>query len=431
MTDITREEKILDTNDIFLFKLTVPKNYRNKKLNYVLMNKAISFPMYFIGFQHFLHQTKRNFNKNVSEKLQNRKQVYEVINPIYHIIDDYENDINTLSKKFFNTTEEYTLQFYVFWEMFVTFAKKINFDDNMLMMCVNEGSCIFAANNYREMYSSEKDKYIYSFTNISDFNEKDELLLYDEKSQSVDKDIVKKSKIKIMSENHHKTCDIMSESFYSSFVKFIDNGKFNCIVANGVEFGKSNHVQESSSTILYIKEIYIALAHINKGGSFILRTLETFTKPLIKILYLITHSFSEAYVYKPFMSKKNSAERFMVFVDYIGIDDEIFNFIKELSYQTGYIDDIITEWKLEDETEYINDIKYSVITIGNNTYKALNQMIAFVEADNYKGDVYYNHRKIQIHNSDLWSHVFLKSNNDIWNKYMKNISESHKKLSYS
>jgi len=444
MTNHNEEEFIKKEyfyTDIFLLEINLSNDQiqnEDYNFNYKTLKNSVPFPLYILGFQHFLHQAKRNFNEHVREKLKDRKQYYEVINPIHNIIDEYDKDLNSLSKSYFNINYNLPQKFYMFWEIFCLFSKKTEIKNNILQMCVHEGSCVKALLLFLEkMEIKNSQQYVFTELINSSRDNDNNIKTYEENYDLIDKTIIGAKNIKIMNKKYHNTCNIEDDDFFESFEKFLndnENPKFKIIIGNGINYGNPNHIQEQQSLKIIIREILLSLKYIEINGSFILRVLETFTIVMTKLIYIIGSQFNNLYIYKPHTSKKNSTERFIIFIGFKDTNrNKLIKDFTKMSYVEGFLDDIYLDMNIVEKIYFLKKIRYSTTTIGNDTYGLLNRMTTYVLDDNFKGEVYFNSRNEQIENTNLWSSTFFNKSiikSDLLSEnQFKQILKTHETLS--
>lgn len=77
-----------------------------------------------------------------------------------------------------------------------------------------------------------------------------------------------------------------------------DNGDFNS--------------KEIDNTRLLVSQVYTMLLVLKSGGDFVVKIFDTFTKPTIDIIYILTCIFQECYIVKPCTSRPTNSEKYMV-----------------------------------------------------------------------------------------------------------------------
>lgn len=417
MINTNDDNKIdFDLNDIFIIKLNQTDPI-SLPINPLFVSNSVPYPIYTTGFQHFYHQTKRNFNLNVINKLKDQKQVYEVINPIYPSIDDYEFDLNNISKDFFNIKSNPSQHFFKFWELFSIFNHYILSNPliNVLHTCAYDGASVNSLLQFNKKFNKISKHFVFTIKNFNLLDER----LYDENIDMLDPQLLKNPDVVIMDEKYHKTCDINDPSFRKSFRNFIkknNNPSFDLIIANGIDFGDPNHIQEQVTINIKINELILSLKYQNQGGILILRIYETFTSMTLKLIYLISSFYSHIYICKPMTSKKNSAEKFIVFIDFHpnpSITKSIIKNLKLITRSDNILLDIFPNFDPFLNDDFSRKIKYMIITLANQCFMKLNQMITFILEDNYRGGTYFKARNKQISNTQKWLHHFMNDNIDL------------------
>jgi|TARA_Y100000992_G_scaffold302587_2_gene277522 cap1 methyltransferase len=115
----------------------------------------------------------------------------------------------------------------------------------------------------------------------------------------------------------------------------------------GFDFSINFNKQELLSTRLIIAEILYALALQKQGGHFILKIFDSFTKPTVELLYLLTIFYDKVYIVKPNTSRYANSERYIVCKKFKYVSTTIFfnkftSIIKDLGNSEKHIESILT-----------------------------------------------------------------------------------------
>ena len=129
------------------------------------------------------------------------------------------------------------------------------------------------------------------------------------------------------------TGDISKMDNYEYFKKFTDYYKFDIITADGgFDEGNDFNHKEQLHYILFLTEIFYAVSFQNKGGNFLLKTFDLFTKTSLDLMWLLTNVYENVYICKPNTSRPTNSERYIVCKNF-NLDDKkrhlIIDFIKK------------------------------------------------------------------------------------------------------
>src|SRR5690348_6183749 len=79
-----------------------------------VFSTSVAYPNFSLGFQHFIHQTISGgygvdkMNKMIAD-FKGKKKVYTIMNQFERYIDDYDSDINNVSKAYFDIEPKPTI----------------------------------------------------------------------------------------------------------------------------------------------------------------------------------------------------------------------------------------------------------------------------------------------------------------------------------
>jgi 23S rRNA U2552 (ribose-2'-O)-methylase RlmE/FtsJ len=108
------------------------------------------------------------------------------------------------------------------------------------------------------------------------------------------------------------TGNIISSANFEHCVSKYKNTCHLITADGGFDFSCDFNNQETMVLRLLIAEMGFALALQKKGGHFILKVFDTFTKPTIDVLYVLCNLYQEVYVSKPCTSRHANSERYIV-----------------------------------------------------------------------------------------------------------------------
>lgn len=344
---------------------TIEKSIFDLKAD-ITFSKYINYPKNSIGFQHYIHAMKNDAQKEL-ELFANKKKVYEVLNPFELLIDNYNDSISEKGKKYFGNVndKEQNIDFCKLWEMFFMFDL-IELESDLF-------SCHLGGKDGTKAFAESTDFY---------------------------KKLFGKSK---------------NDKEYKSDEKITE--KLNFITANySTEIFLNTQEQEFYRDI--IDYILFAINNQKKDGAFVLKLTETYTNVSQKIIAMISSLYKRVYLCKPLTSKPSDAEKFIVAQGFLysESDSKLKDIQSKMEKIKNEIDknkklminDIFTDYKIDPElnyrlTEFNNQIE-------NKQFKAIGQILTFVLAQNFYGDVYQKAREEQIEAAKFWTDLFLMPN---------------------
>lgn len=466
----TNKENIVPVNVDYIpivSNITMTQNDSFYKLDpKVNMSTNIDYPQFSLGFHHYIHASKNKLE--ILEQFRDKKKVYLVLNKFERYIDNYDEDIGHYSEKYFNITKNIpnilSREFYKLWELFFMFNVIDNSNKNNFIsahLAEGVGSSVQATMFFRDKYSggkSKNDKY-YAITLHKD----DEGNHIPELDKSfVDYYEKEKPKRFIL----HKTYSTQVAGGY----KNKDNGdltnpktislfggqitskgeKADLVTADGGFDWENENTQEQEAFRLIFAQILTALKIQNKGGNFICKFYETCTDSSVKLLYLLSQMYTNVYLVKPLTSRLSNSEKYAVCLGFKfnETDDKYKSIVTKLTnihtlLHVNKDKNIVDIWPEINITENItlsdplHKFKITMIyvnkTIANKQYKNINEMIQFINNQNYYGDSYQMHRQMQIDASKYWIKLFMPENeiDTVLNNIRKSTNETIEKVQQS
>ena len=392
------------------------------KLNF---NNNVPFPQFSLGFQHYIHQSKNNFQK--VNNFTGRIKPYLVLHKFEKQIDEYEGGLEQLSKSYFKLDSKHNIidrSFYKMWEIIMLFNLINPEEKNFTSAHLAEapGSFLQATMLYRDKFCVKnncKDDAYVSQTLLPEIPSKiikamDPMIntFTKEKPQRVF--IMPTSPLAESEKNATKSNGNLTKlkdiKLFIKYFKDTSKNSANLVTFKGNMEWTDKIVQEQELTPLLIGGFYAAINVLAKGGNFVCRIFESYTEVMAKIIYLLGISFDSVNICKPLTSHKSSSEKYLVC---IGFKDEVktkMNKILEeiiIGFETQtkkFLNDIFPEFKLSNN--FRSSLINSNIDIANRQFQAMNEIITFIEEQNYRGDEYTKRRAMQISATKYWSSVF-------------------------
>jgi 23S rRNA U2552 (ribose-2'-O)-methylase RlmE/FtsJ len=379
-------EIIIDKDDIFKFDENP------------IYFKSIEFPKFSLGFQHFIHQSKDNMK--VTQDFKDKKKVYHIINKYERYIDNYDKDISHESEKYFGQ-QIMNRSFYKLWELLFMFDV-LPTSAKCVSVHLYSNSFVQATKLYRDKYNKKT---------VSDEHH----TILTEKNKNIDTKFLNSNKITV-----HKNMD--------SLLKL--KTKANFITSDGGFSWKTIETQEQDIIKDLLDRIITALKIQEDGGNFILKIYESFTYVTIKIICILASLYKNVYIAKPFMSRSSNSEKYIVCMNFKSTNlaakiKKLENISKKFK---NYLVDLFPEYNISNKI--LNTLTQINIEIANKQYITMNEIITFINSQNYLGETYNEKRKDQIMASEYWIKTFLPSESnfnsakkDIMNNIEKTIQE--------
>ena len=361
----------------FIFKLESGKSdvLDNKpQKEDVLLSSTINLPLNSLGFQTFLHRTKKALD--ITKNMQSKNEIYYVVNPFELMIPNYEDTLSNLTKHYLsiksdNRVETTAQEFYKFWEMLFLFNVADQKDITCNVMANNSEVISTTVTSFRQKLGSggKKDK-----INIIDINQSN------------------KSK---------------------------NNDEIDLVLADSMIKVEDENFQEQESYQLLLKQIVSALSTQSKGGNFILKIFETFTLPSIKLVYLLSSFYESTYIYKPYYSRASTSEKYLVckgFKSAQGNDNKIklLENAIQLMNSNKYVFDIFPSLIIPQT--YLDTFKFINIKIANPQQIMINEIVKYIKENNYYGEKYHNFREKQIEATKWWVNYFYPPSDNLFQK---------------
>lgn len=400
---------------------------------------TVAYPEFSLGFQHFIHQSKDKMEK--TKQFEGKKRVYLVVSEFERYVDDYNDSIGIVSKNYFNLNGKnnppniLSRAFYKLWEILFMFDLiDLNQKDFVSAhLAEGPGSFIQATMFYRDMYAtknaSKNDKY-YAVTlhadkkhiqpleqSFIDYYSKEKpprFIMHPTYSGGA-------SKINSRKDNGDITTRKTREMFRQNF----KDQKADFITADGGFNWQNENIQEQESYKLILSQIIMALKIQNKGGSFVCKLYETFTQVGSKFISILRSFYDEMYLVKPLMSRASNSEKYAVCIGFKYNNSKEFDDLIEkleliMDDSDNYLINIFPDYE---DDEVLKATKIAVNTkISNKQFKDINEIVAFIDKQNYRGDEYLTRRQMQISASKYWIDKFLPNIKE-FNKNKDNVEK--------
>jgi len=380
-----------------------------------IFSTSVTYPQFSLGFQHFIHQTISGgygvdkMNKMIAD-FKGKKKVYLIMNQFERYIDDYDSDINNISKAYFDVEPKPTIvnkSFYKLWELFFMFDLIDLKQDKFTTVCLDDeaGALLQSVLLFRDKFSnkgvSKNDKYYLVDTDYEGIKKS-------EKTNKAILDYYKKEKpLRVINQTT------------------LPKEKATLVIANGKYKLPNRILYEQETFRILLEQLLNTLKIQEKNGSFIIKIYESFTNLLLKYVIMLTNLYDDVHVVKPLTSSFANMEKYIVCQGFkdpktkAKVIDQIEN-ILQLTKKNSNVNivDYFAEYNIESELK--NTFIKLNTELSNNQFTIVNSMIDFVSKQNYRGEEYNKRRQIQINATKYWLDNFFPSN--------KEITEKHKKI---
>jgi hypothetical protein len=385
----------------------------------VRFGTMIAQPEMNLGFHFFQHRTRSKMK--ITKSLTTTDPFYYIVNPF-----EVDETLITKTKEVLKLKDEekLTSDFYKLWEMMMVFD--LGKDDKLTYSALGDNNFMLSLLKYRELFFSTKDdKYFMVSINPDDNKGKETTKNYLGKMY---KGLVKVHKAK-------EDFNITNLSNISNFKKeIVKNKKLSDLVTGD---GKLNwldeNYQEQEAYGLIIGQILAGLNSLDKDGTLIIKFFDTFTNLSVKLIFLLSSLFETSYLYKPYFSRVSESEKYFVGLKFKN-PSELKTVIKMLEEilkdfnQEKYILNIFPKMKLPQE--FVNQIRVINLQIVNEQQIMINNMITYINENNYFGEKY--HQYLDQHQKAIkyWIDNFLvekSKQKDIIKKWQEILTSINKK----
>lgn len=337
-----------------------------KSKDLAFLSPCMTQPLFKLGYHYYISRTRETLI-NIIKKIESKKKFYNIVNNFEPDIQDYNDTIQNLTKIYFNIkSDSYSEDFYKMWEILNIFNIVSNDKINVGIMNTNLSDCDKAVSNYIDKILNKES----SKLNLSNIE-----IQSSQKLDSVFKMIKDVSKSK----------------------KYM-----NLIVANS----------DNNNYTTYLGELLATLNCQDKNGNLVFKMFDAFNMVMVKILYILSSLYEQVYIYKPFTSRPSESEKFIVCKKYkYNPDDKNIRSlvsdiekIIEMSEGNKFLNDIFLD--IEVPTDFINTIKFINIKLVNIEQIQVNEIIKYIQENNYFGDKYHTFKNNQVEASKWWIETF-------------------------
>ena len=359
------------------------------KIN-IYLGSNIDYPRFSLGFQHYIHATKKG--KESLNLFENKKKVYNVMNPFETSIDNYDKSISMIAKQNYKI-DIISDDFYKLWEMLFMFDI-LDINGDMQTLHINEeGGFIQSVLIYIEQYARNNNNKHYvmnpDILDIKDIGLIGDRVFYNELNKTIqeNKKVIIKKDIK---------------------------ERFTFITINPNLSWVDETNQEGEYLKLLVYQINKLLQHQKKNGSCIIKIYETYTTSMVKIIIFLSSLYNKTFIVKPLTSRPSISEKYIVCngFKYGENDKELKDISKSIEKMVEEIKknnkmkvmDVFTNYQISNELKY--RILQANIHLMNSQSIGYNKILSFIDGGNYYGDEYQDNKQKQIEANEYWNNLF-------------------------
>jgi 23S rRNA U2552 (ribose-2'-O)-methylase RlmE/FtsJ len=414
----------------------------------------VDYPRFSLGFNHWIHASKNK--TEVFNTFAGKKRVYLVVNGYERYVDDYDESIGNISDTFFNLESSnkdarpkiLSRAFYKLWEI-IFYFDLISTTDNFVSAHLAEGpgSFIQATMFFRDMFAknSKNDAYhaitIHSETEDTSLDLEEKFVDYYSREKPQRFFMHKTYNAQTAGASKTKdNGDLTKMKTIANFKKEIGT-KVDLVTGDGGFDWNNENIQEQECAYLIYAQILTALNIQKKGGHFVLKMFETFTKISMKMILILKYFYTDVHIIKPFTSRESNSERYVVCKSFKYDESKISDILQKMMNgfdaigsktsskpdRNVYLCDIFPSIDVPDEL-LINMMSIN-IAITNQQFCVVNKMIEYINGSNFHGEMYMQYKFRQMRLSKYWIETFMSDNknySDVATKIQKLIETANK-----
>jgi len=344
----------------------------SEKTENIVFSSVLTYPLFTLGFHSFIHRTRSAME--ITKNLQSKTDFYYVVNPFEPTISNYEDDIKKSTELYFKNSNKIDSEFLSVWEILFTFDI-IDKNSKNIFLTSN--------NNLNDIIDLYKDKLNLN-TKFNIINNEKTI----KKGDNIDL-IIASNTIKVEDEN------FIEQEFYEEF----------------------------------ISDLIKIFKYQGEKGNCIIKYFDSFCIPTLKIIYLISSFYDESFIYKPFISRQSTSERYLIlkgFKSNKNVDEliEILENILKSFDNKNYIFDIFPN--LDIPRDYMTFFTFVNTKLVNTQQIMINEIIKYIKENNYFGDKYHIFRDKQIESTKWWIKHFYPPSENIYEKNKEDLGKLYK-----
>jgi hypothetical protein len=172
----------------------------------------------------------------------------------------------------------------------------------------------------------------------------------------------------------------------------------------GIDVSNDFNKQEELVSKLIVSEVIYAITMQKRGGHFVLKIFDIFSKLTIDILYILTRVYSEVYITKPFTSRLANSEKYIVCKNFLLDENEsdmyISSFMNEFE-KLMQCDNIVSLLSFDHDYYFLNKIEEINIIMGQKQLENIITTLNIIGSRN-NHDKIDSLKKINIQKCIIW-----------------------------
>lgn len=219
----------------------------------------------------------------------------------------------------------------------------------------------------------------------------------DKEHRNMEKFLEKNPNVKIIYGNEEEGHDgnLYNKEVVNAFANKV--GKVDLVTADGGFQASDENEKETEHLRLFLAETLTAFKVLNKGGSFILKIYDIFTRATVEMLFLLSNVFGSVEIKKPVTSRPANSERYVVCHNFKGFetdkhvkmdDDFYYEKILKMTEVQEEMFKLFAKNLENKDREYVNMVKNNIDEIINfyhvNSDNRMAKLEKEKEQNNYK-----------------------------------------------
>jgi 23S rRNA U2552 (ribose-2'-O)-methylase RlmE/FtsJ len=194
----------------------------------------------------------------------------------------------------------------------------------------------------------------------------------------------------------------------------------------GFDFSSDYNAQEDVIFPLLLAESIIGLRVLKRGGCFVLKCFDTTERPTLDLLWMLSQSFREWKIVKPYTSRAGNAERYFVGIGFVGDVDDVLGVMQSVMTAEEWNKQILTtegeEWR-----EWRDKVLHLQEQIEGMEYVTIKQTLNLIHCHDFSK--IRNHVRDNVQRSMRWCKDYDEPISHLWtNDFDRNISRETQDL---
>lgn len=183
-------------------------------------------------------------------------------------------------------------------------------------------------------------------------------------------------------------------------------GKVDLVTADGGFEASNENDKEIEHLKLFLSETLTAFRVLKKGGSFILKIYDIFTRPTIELLFLLSNTFKTVSLKKPVSSRPANSERYVVCHGFKNFD---INEHVDLNKTYSSILELTPTLKTKFQT-FIYNLEIENQKYVQRVINTINEIVNYIQVNEQNNVEKKNKENEQQMYKEVWEKVYEKNN---------------------